>query len=242
MNENTTNASERETLVATQEAVVERFKEICRKAVAHQKQTMEDWIERLGLGGKLRVERVNLGSGMSVTTMPDESGRTDDIFVWFRTDFDGARNPDGSKRRSLEISMRSTRLMVGREEDLLMAVVAGKFAENVAAMEADFRTFDWALFDRTARAVYAADEALRDFDAAAKRAEFDRKAAEMLARLTPGVKVNFGKPYAWANDEVVQTIEKVTAKSVLRADGSRRQRKLAEVLRNLVNGIFRIVD
>lgn len=241
MNENTTNAGEREALVAAQEEAAERFKEVCRKATAHQKKTMENWIERLGLGGKFRVERINLSYGMTVATMPDERGRTDDIDVCFSTDLYGERNPDGSKRRNLEISMRSTRLKVGRKEDLLMAAVAGKFAENLAAMEAAFRAFDWALFDRTEREVCAADEALRDFDAAAKRAEFDRKAAEMLARLMPGVKVNFGKSCAWANDEVVQTVKKVTAKSVLLADGSRRQRKLDEVLHNLVNDTFRIV-
>ena len=182
MNENTTNAGEREALVAAQEEAAERFKEVCRKATAHQKKTMENWIERLGLGGKFRVERVNLSYGMSVATMPDERGRTDDIDVCFSTDLYGERNPDGSKRRNLEISMRSTRLKVGRKEDLLMAAVAGKFAENLAAMEADFRAFDWALFDRAEREVYSAGEALRDFDADAKRAEFDRKAAEMLAK------------------------------------------------------------
>ena len=242
MNENTANAGEREALAAAQKAAAERFKEVCRKATAHQRKTMEDWIGRLGLGGKFRVELVNLYHGMTVTTMPDERGRTDDIDVYFSTDLYGVRNPDGSKRRNLEIAMPSTRLMVGRKADLLMAVAAGRFAENIAAIEADFGAFDWALFDRSERELYAADKALQEFDAAAKRAEFDRKAAEMLARLTPGVKVSFAKPCASADYEVVWTVKKVTAKSVVLLAGEcRRLRKLAEVLPNLVNGTFRIV-
>ena len=68
MNENMTNASERETLVATNDTAGERYKEMCRMAIAHQKKTMEDWIERLGLGGKFQVARVNLNYGMTVTT------------------------------------------------------------------------------------------------------------------------------------------------------------------------------
>ena len=68
MNENMTNASERETLVATNDTAGERYKEMCRMALAHEKKTMEEWIERLGLGGKFQVARVNLNYGMTVTT------------------------------------------------------------------------------------------------------------------------------------------------------------------------------
>ena len=242
MNENTMNTSERETLAATQEAVAERFKDVCRRAREHQQKTMEYWIGRLGFGGKLQVGSVNLGYGMSVTTIPDERGRTDDIDNWFRTDFCGARESDGSRRRSLEISARSTRLAPDRKADLLMAIVAGKFAENIAAMEADFRSFDWALFDRTEKAMGAADEAVKRFDEAAAKAEYDRKAAEMLARLKPGVKVNFGKPHTWSAEEEVKTIEKVTAKRVLFKEDFGKQKKLGEMLQNLVNGTWRIVE
>ena len=143
MDENMTNASERETLLATRDTVAERRKEVCLMAIAHQKKTMEDWIKRLGFDGKLQVARIDLNCGMSVTTMPDERGRTDDIDMYFNPDWGGRRTHDGARVRSLEISIRSTRLSVERENDLLMATVAGKFAENVAAIEADLRAFDW---------------------------------------------------------------------------------------------------
>ena len=242
MNENMTNESERETLVATRDTVGERYKEVCRMAIAHQKKTMEDWIERLGLGGKFQVARVNLNCGMAVTTMPDERGRTDDIEVYFRPEWDGHRTSDGAKVRSLEFSIRSTRLSVERENDLLMATVAGKFAENVAAIEADLRAFDWALFDRTERADYAAGEALRRFDEAAAKAERDRKAAEIRMRLDAGVRVNVGKPYYGAKEEEVKTVERITAKCLFFKEDYGGRTKLEEALQNLVNGTWRIAE
>lgn len=96
-------------------------------------------------------------------------------------------------------------------------------------MEADFRSFDWALFDRTGKAMGTADEAVKRFDEAAAKAEYDRKAAEMLARLKPGVKVNFGKPHAWSAEEMVKTIEKVTAKRVMFKEDFGKQQKLGEM-------------
>ena len=174
--------------------------------------------------------------------MPDERGRTDDIDVCFCTDLYGERNPDGSKRRNLEISMRSTRLKVGRKEDLLMAAVAGKFAENLAAMEADFRAFDWALFDRTEQAASAADGALRRFDEAAAKAERDRKAAEFRKRLGAGVRVNVGKPYYGAREEEVKTVERITPKCLFFKEDYGGRTKLDEGLQKLIDGTWRIVE
>lgn len=109
-------------------------------------------------------------------------------------------------------------------------------------MEADFRSFDWAFFDRTEKAMGAEDEAVKRFDEAAAKAEYGRKAAEMLARLKPGVKVNFGKPNTWSAEEEVKTIEKVTAKCVMFKEDFGKQKKLVEILQNLVNGTWRIVE
>ena len=242
MNDNTTNASERETLVATRDTVAERHKEVCRMAIDHEKNTMEAWIERLGLGGKLQVARVNLAYGMAVTTMPDERGRTDDIDVNFRPEWDLRRAADGSRVRILEIAIRSTRLSVEREKDLLMATVAGKLAENVAAIEADLRAFDWALLDRTERAECAANDALRKFDEAAAKAEHDRKAAEIRKRLDAGVRVNVGKPYCSSSEDVVKTVERITAKCLFFKEDCGGRTKLDEALRKLVDGSWRIAD
>ena len=242
MNENMTNASERETLVATNDTAGERYKEMCRMAIAHQKKTMEDWIERLGLGGKFQVARVNLSYGMAVTTMPDERGRTDDIEVRFRPEWDGSRTSDGARVRRLEISMRSTRISAERPGDLLMATVAGKFAENVAAIEADLRAFNWAHFDGAEEAAYAAAWALKRFDEAAAKAERDRKTEEFRGRLTVGLRVNIGKRYYGASEDAVKTIERVSAKCIFFKEDYGGRTKLDEALRNLLNGTWRIVE
>jgi len=242
MDENMTNASERETLLATRDTVAERRKEVCLMAIAHQKKTMEDWIKRLGFDGKLQVARIDLNCGMSVTTMPDERGRTDDIDMYFNPDWGGRRTHNGARVRSLEISIRSTRLSVERENDLLMATVAGKFAENVAAIEADLRAFDWALFDRTEQAASAADGALRRFDEAAAKAERDRKAAEFRKRLGAGVRVNVGKPYYGAREEEVKTVERITPKCLFFKEDYGGRTKLDEGLQKLVDGTWRIAE
>lgn len=177
------------------------------------------------------------------------------IDVYFRRDW---FNKD--KERKLEINVSSCGSF-GKDNDELVAYysLVGYMSINLAKIEADLNALDWESYDTACRICNTAFGELKTAEQEEKKAAYEKAAAEFEAKLVAGAKVVVGKKFvSYERDEngefkrdangcriskmedVIYTIEKVTAKMIYWADYN-GQGKKADVIRDLVSGNFKLV-
>lgn len=92
-------------------------------------------------------------------------------------------------------------------------VVAGKFASCLEEIQDCFNNIDFKEYHDAWHASYDADNALRKFDADAKKAEDDKRKAEIESKLIEGAKIKVGFD-CWNNTDIVDTIINVARKNI----------------------------
>ena len=244
METNTSQAGDarRDALVEAHKNAGERHRGMKDEAGTHLRETMRRWLDRLGLANALTVGSVTVDFSVNLEFAPDSRGYKDRIEAYFRPSWQSERRGGVEQRRILEISINSVRLAVGRSRDVLVAKIAGRFAEHLAEIEADLLDFGWDAYDAAERELSAAKDAVRVYDAKCAAAEYERKAGEVRARLAPGVKIDVFAKIGYRRADAERTVEWISPKCLFFKDGDKRRVPLADALKMLVEGDWRIVE
>lgn len=244
METNTTQAGDarRDALVEAHRNAGERHRRMREDAGTHLRETMTRWLDRLGMADALTVGSVIVDFAVKLEFAPDASGYKDGIDAYFKPDWVSECRAEGGKRRFLEVTINSVRLAVGRSHDTQVAKIAGRFAEHLAEIEADLLDFGWDDYDAAEREMNATRDAVRMYDAKCAAAEYERKAGEVRARLTPGVKIDVFAKIGYRRADAERTVEWVSPKCLFFKNGDKRRVPLADALKMLVKGDWRIVE
>ena len=244
METNTTQAGDarRDALVEAHRNAGERHRRMREDAGTHLRETMTRWLDRLGMADALTVGSVIVDFAVKLEFAPDASGYKDGIDAYFKPDWVSECRAEGGKRRFLEITINSVRLAVGRSHDTQVAKIAGRFAEHLAEIEADLLDFGWDDYDAAEREMNATRDAVRMYDAKCAAAEYERKAGEVRARLTTGVKIDVFAKIGYRRADAERTVEWVSPKCLFFKNGDKRRVPLADALKMLVKGDWRIVE
>ena len=244
METNTAQAGDarRDALVEAHKNAGERHRRMRKEAESHLRKTMTRWLDRLGMADALTVGSVTVDFEVRLEFAPDSRGHKDGIDAYFRPDWVSERRAEGGKRRFLEISINSVRLAVGRSHDALTAEIAGRFAERIAEIEADLLDFGWDAYDAAEREMNAAKDAVRLYDAKCAAAEYERKAQKVRERLAPGVRIDTRERITLRRPDDVRTVEWVSPKCLFFKNGDKRRVPLADALKKIVKGDWRIVE
>ena len=244
MEKNTTQAGDarRDVLVEAQKSADERHRRMKEEAGTHLRETMTRWLDRLGMADALTVGSVIVDFAVKLEFAPDASGYKDGIEAYFKPDWVSECSAEGGKRRFLEVTINNVRLAVGRSHDTQVAKIAGSFAEHLAEIEADLLDFGWDAYDAAEREMNAARDAVRMYDAKCAAAEYERKAGEARARLVPGVKIDVFAKIGYRRADAERTVEWVSPKCLFFKNGDKRRVPLADALKMLVKGDWRIVE
>ena len=232
----------RDALVEAHKNAGERHRRIREEAGTHLRETMTRWLDRLGISDALTVGSVTVDFAVKLEFAPDSRGYKDGIEAYFRPDWVSECRAEGGKRRFLEISINSVRLAVGRSHDALTAKIAGMLAEHLAEIEADLLDFGWDAYDAAEREMNAARDAVRLYDAKCAAAEYERKAGEVRARLVPGVMIDVFAKIGYRRADAERTVEWISPKCLFFKNGDKRRVPLADALKMLVKGDWRIVE
>ena len=101
-------------------------------AKTHLRETMDAWLERLGLDALVSIKDGDAPCGLTLGTGADERGETGTAEITFGQGRDGSR--------SLRIATPSSlALESGSEASLSLAVALGKLALEFERIEADLR-------------------------------------------------------------------------------------------------------
>ena len=244
METNTTQAGDarRDALVEAHRNAGERHRRMREDAGTHLRETMTRWLDRLGMADALTVGSVIVDFAVKLEFAPDASGYKDGIDAYFKPDWVSECRAEGGKRRFLEVTINSVRLAVGRSHDTQVAKIAGRFAEHLAEIEADLLDFGWDAYDAAEREMNAARDAVRLYDAKCAAAEYERKAGEIRARLVPGVKIDVFAKIGYRRADAERTVEWISPKCLFFKNGDKRRVPLADALKMLVKGDWRIVE
>ena len=244
METNTAQAGDarRDALFEAQKKADERHRRMKEVAGTHLRETMTRWLDRLGIADALTVGSVVVDFAVKLEFAPDSRGYRNGIEAYFRPGWQSECMAECGKRRFLEVSINSVRLAAGRSHDVLVAKIAGRLAEHIAEIEADLLDFGWDAYDAAERELYAARDALSQYDAKCAAAECERKAQEVRARLVAGVRVDTCERSALRRPDDVRTIERVSTKCLFFKNGDKRRVPLADALKKIVNGVWRIVE
>ena len=237
-----TGDARRDALVEAHKNAGDRHRRIREEAGAHLRETMTRWLDRLGMADALTVGSVIVDFAVKLEFAPDASGYKDGIDAYFKPDWVSECRAEGGKRRFLEVTINSVRLAVGRSHDTQVAKIAGSFAEHLAEIEADLLDFGWDAYDAAEREMNAAKDAVRMYDAKCAAAEYERKAGEVRARLAPGVKIDVFAKIGYRRADAERTVEWVSPKCLFFKNGDKRRVPLADALKMLVKGDWRIVE
>ena len=244
METNTTQAGDarRDALVEAHRNAGERHRRMREDAGTHLRETMTRWLDRLGMADALTVGSVIVDFAVKLEFAPDASGYKDGIDAYFKPDWVSECRAEGGKRRFLEVTINSVRLAAGRSHDALVAKIAGRFAEHLAEIEADLLDFGWDDYDSAEREMNAARDAVRMYDAKCAAAEYERKAGEVRARLARGVKIDVFAKSEYHRADAERTVEWISPECVFFKDGDKRRVPLADAVKMIVKGDWRIVE
>ena len=109
----------------------------------------------------------------------------------------------------------------GDKSEVNFYVAAGKFASHLGKIQSGIARIDFKPFKDARHVLFDAEDALREFDNAAERAEIEKRNKKIEAKLVPGAKIVIGVDYiTTSGGQIIEVenriieVEKTTPKRV----------------------------
>ena len=226
---------DRETLVATIEALATPYHAESEKLWATIKEKLQETLVEAGVD---KIAKLNYHKGCSAEIEVEIPGKTygHSMNLYFFDNWCDEISP----KREVKLNVGTFGSFgASMKPEVNFYIVAGAIAKNLSKLQEKFDSIDFESYVVARQNYNRAKNELEKYDRDQKMAECIKREHDIEAKLVPGTKLRIGT--TWKNEPIYDVIERATSKLIFLKSNYGRQTKKNEAISMILNNKWEFV-